>query len=74
MGPGLRSQLSLDDVVLVLPPDRMEMVYAPVRLQPERPLWQFACGTGGGASWSCGVEATCFPEAWRRDYSVPCSR
>jgi len=46
------------------------MVYAPLFGCSRKPLWQFP------ALWDWrrrfhglpGVEATCFPEAWRRDY------
>ncbi|APD48451.1 glutathione S-transferase C-terminal domain-containing protein [Synechococcus sp. CS-602] len=64
------SQLSLADVVLFPTLIRMEMVYAPLFGCSRKPLWQFP------ALWDWrrrfhglpGVEATCFPEAWRRDY------
>ena len=49
---------------------RLELVYAPLFGCSRRPLWQLP----HLAAWRSrfftlpGVEATCFPEAWRQDY------
>jgi putative glutathione S-transferase len=70
-GPWLcGEQLSLADVVLFPTLIRLELVYAPLFGCSRKPLWQFP------ALWDwrrrfhglSGVAATCFPEAWRRDY------
>ncbi len=62
--------LSLADVVLFPTLIRLELVYAPLFGCSRVPLWQLP------ALWSWrqrfhalpGVAATCWPEAWRRDY------
>ncbi len=61
---------SLADVQLFPTLARLELVYAPLFGVSRRPLWQLP------AVWDWrrrffslpGVAATCFPEAWRRDY------
>jgi putative glutathione S-transferase len=63
-------QLSLADVVLFPTLIRLELVYAPLFGCSRLPLWQLP------ALWHWrqrfhalpGVAATCWPEAWRRDY------
>ncbi len=64
------TQLSLADVVLFPTLIRLELVYAPLFGCSRLPLWQLP------ALWDWrrrfhslpGVAATCWPEAWRRDY------
>jgi putative glutathione S-transferase len=61
---------SLADVQLFPTLVRLELVYGPLFGVSRRPLWQLP------AIWDWrrrffalpGVAATCFPEAWRRDY------
>lgn len=61
---------SLADVQLFPTLVRLELVYGPLFGVSRRPLWQLP------ALWDwrrrfyalAGVAATCFPEAWRRDY------
>ncbi len=61
---------SLADVQLFTTLVRLELVYGPLFGVSRRPLWQLP------AIWDWrrrfhalpGVAATCFPEAWRRDY------
>lgn len=62
--------LSLADVVLFPTLIRLELVYAPLFGCSRRPLWQFPALAGWRARFFAlpGVAATCFPEAWRRDY------
>ena len=63
-------QLSLADVQLFPTLIRLELVYAPLFGCSRRPLWQLP------ALWDWrrrfhalpGVAATCFADAWRRDY------
>jgi putative glutathione S-transferase len=61
---------SLADVVLFPTLIRLELVYAPLFGCSRLPLWQLP----QLASWRArffalpGVAATCFPQAWRRDY------
>jgi glutathionyl-hydroquinone reductase len=63
-------ELSLADVVLFPTLIRLELVYAPLFGCSRLPLWQLP------ALWEWrqrffhlpGVAATCWPEAWRRDY------
>ena len=63
-------QPSLADVQLFPTLIRLELVYAPLFGVSRRPLWQLP----GLWQWRTrfwklpGVAATCFPEAWRRDY------
>jgi glutathionyl-hydroquinone reductase len=61
---------SLADVVLFPTMIRMEMVYAPLFGCSRRPLWQLPALWGWRARFFGleGVAATCFPQAWRRDY------
>ena len=62
--------VSLADVQLFPTLVRLELVYGPLFGVSRRPLWQLP------ALWDWrrrffaldGVAATCFPEAWRRDY------
>jgi putative glutathione S-transferase len=64
------AELSLADVVLFPTLIRLELVYAPLFGCSRLPLWELP------ALWQWrsrfyglqGVEATCYPEAWRRDY------
>jgi len=64
------AELSLADVVLFPTLIRLELVYAPLFGCSRLPLWQLP------ALWKWrqrffhlpGVAATCWPEAWRRDY------
>lgn len=63
-------QLSLADVQLFPTLIRLELVYAPLFGVSRKPLWQLP------ALWRWrrhvfelpGVAATCWPDAWRRDY------
>ncbi|MFQ6538775.1 MULTISPECIES: glutathione S-transferase C-terminal domain-containing protein [Aphanothece] len=63
-------ELSLADVQLFPTLIRLELVYAPLFGVSRRPLWQLP----GLWRWRSrfhglpGVAATCWPEAWRRDY------
>ena len=61
---------SLADVVLFPTLIRLELVYAPLFGCSRRPLWQLPALMAWRARFFQlpGVEATCFPEAWRRDY------
>ena len=61
---------SLADVQLFPTLIRLELVYAPLFGVSRRPLWQFpALWRWRGRFWRLpGVAATCFPDAWRRDY------
>jgi putative glutathione S-transferase len=61
---------SLADVVLFPTLIRLELVYAPLFGCSRRPLWQFPALAQWRARFFAlpGVAATCFPEAWRRDY------
>ena len=61
---------SLADVQLFATLIRLELVYAPLFGVSRRPLWQFpALWQWRGRFWRLpGVAATCFPDAWRRDY------
>ena len=61
---------TLADVQLFATLIRLELVYAPLFGVSRRPLWQFpALWTWRGRFWRLpGVAATCFPDAWRRDY------
>lgn len=70
-GPWLcGTEPSLADVQLFPTLIRLELVYAPLFGVSRAPLWQFP------ALWAWrrrfhalpGVAATCFPQAWRRDY------
>ena len=63
-------QLSLADVQLFPTLIRLELVYAPLFGVSRRPLWQFpALWQWRRRFWQLpGVAASCFPEAWRRDY------
>lgn len=62
--------VSLADVQLFATLIRLELVYAPLFGVSRRPLWQFpALWAWRGRFWQlAGVAATCFPDAWRRDY------
>jgi putative glutathione S-transferase len=64
------AELSLADVVLFPTLIRLELVYAPLFGCSRRPLWQFPALAGWRARFFAlpGVAATCYPEAWRRDY------
>jgi putative glutathione S-transferase len=61
---------SLADVQLFPTLIRLELVYAPLFGVSRRPLWQFpALWQWRGRFWRLpGVAASCFPDAWRRDY------
>jgi len=61
---------SLADVQLFPTLIRLELVYAPLFGVSRRPLWQLpALWQWRARFWALpGVAATCFPEAWRRDY------
>ncbi|MFM7547673.1 MAG: glutathione S-transferase C-terminal domain-containing protein [Cyanobacteriota bacterium] len=61
---------SLADVQLFPTLIRLELVYAPLFGVSRRPLWQLpALWQWRSRFWRLpGVAATCFPEAWRRDY------
>jgi putative glutathione S-transferase len=61
---------TLADVQLFPTLIRLELVYAPLFGVSRRPLWQFpALWQWRGRFWRLpGVEASCFPQAWRRDY------
>ena len=64
------AEVSLADVVLFPTLIRLELVYAPLFGCSRRPLWQFPALAGWRARFFAlpGVAASCFPEAWRRDY------
>ncbi len=61
---------SLADVQLFPTLIRLELVYAPLFGVSRQPLWQLpALWQWRSRFWRLpGVAATCFPEAWRRDY------
>jgi putative glutathione S-transferase len=61
---------TLADVQLFPTLIRLELVYAPLFGVSRRPLWQFpALWQWRSRFWQLpGVAATCFPDAWRRDY------
>lgn len=61
---------SLADVQLFATLVRLELVYAPLFGVSRRPLWQFPqLWAWRQRFWQLpGVAASCFPEAWRRDY------
>ena len=61
---------SLADVQLFATLIRLELVYAPLFGVSRCALWQFpGLWQWRGRFWRLpGVAATCFPEAWRRDY------
>jgi putative glutathione S-transferase len=61
---------SLADVQLFATLVRLELVYAPLFGVSRRPLWQFPqLWAWRQRFWQLpGVAASCFPDAWRRDY------
>jgi putative glutathione S-transferase len=61
---------TLADVVLFPTLIRMELVYAPLFGCGRRPLWQLPALWRWRARFHAldGVAATCWPQAWRRDY------
>ncbi|MFM7087804.1 MAG: glutathione S-transferase C-terminal domain-containing protein [Cyanobium sp.] len=61
---------TLADVVLFPTLVRLELVYGPLFGVSRRPLWQLPALWRWRSRFHAlpGVAATCFPEAWRRDY------